>query len=89
MSKRKNVQIKTNQRVEINIDSEVTAELRGWSLVGRWPELVIVGQVYNDSKKRFVDGRIIRTSVIQCLHTPEGEPDQWFAVTLNSVYKLF
>ncbi len=55
---------------------DVTAILERWVRVGD----VIIGEIYSDSKGRFVDGQVVRTSLIMGL-------DKGIVTTLNSVYQ--
>ena len=44
---------------------------------------VVVGEIYNDEKKRFKDGNYMRTSRIKSIDFETG-----IAITKNSVYNL-
>lgn len=60
---------------------EYTAELRDYYSYPAGNSSVYVGRIYNDSKGRFVDGQIVRTSLVE-------KVDGDLVYTMNSVYKL-
>jgi hypothetical protein len=65
------------------LEAEITGTLKEWA-IHTWPgtnKKVAIGKVYNDTKGRFPDGYVIRTSYIV------AEQDGYIR-TRNSVYKL-
>jgi hypothetical protein len=59
---------------------EYDATLTDWNIT---ENNRIVGKIYGDKKKRFPDGRIVRTSEIKMVDFPNS-----IAETENTVYKL-
>lgn len=50
-----------------------------------------MGAIYDDKKRRFLDGKVVRTSVIEEMFnskTRKGEVVYRYVRTMNSVYKL-
>ena len=61
---------------------KVTATLENWTQIGQ----VIYGQIYGDTRGRFVDGQQVRTSRLdEIVHDDDMVK---YAYTQNSVYKL-
>ena len=63
--------------------TEYTATMKDWRVddMGEW--VTVVGVCVGDSKGRFDDGDIIRTSRVEVLNIQDG-----FVKTRNSLYKL-
>ena len=58
--------------------------LKNWKIEPYWDgNIVIYGEIYNDSKNRFSDGSHIRTSRVHYIDFVEG-----VAKTKNSTYNL-
>jgi len=57
----------------------ITAELRDWQ-----SGQVFIGRIYNDTRNRWPDGRMIRTSMVV---STNDQGDHILVKTLNSVYK--
>ena len=62
-------------------DTEVTATLEDWRVEQTYLGLIFWGKIYGDTKRRFVNGTTIHTSLV--LRVEDGK-----VYTLNSVYKL-
>ena len=60
-----------------------TNYLKNWIVVGIPQGMVIEGEIYNDIKKRFEDGKVIHTSRVLKADFVNGVVE-----TLNSVYHL-
>lgn len=63
---------------------EITGTLsncKKWYCYDRAEDFCIVGEIHNDTKNRFPDGRIVHTSKVKKI---EGE----YAFTLYSVYRI-
>jgi len=63
-------------------DSTETADLFVIEFIGKSPEAIARGHIYNDRRKRFSDGEIIRTTFIQNFIPPN------VIVTKNSTYRV-
>lgn len=61
--------------------TEITGELREWREEKVFGVRVLIGKIYNDSKGRFEDGTVVRTSAVSKIADN-------VAYTRNSVYKL-
>lgn len=61
----------------------ITNYLKDWKIQKVEDSVIIFGKIYNDIKKRFVDGTAIRTSKILKADFVNGVIE-----TLNSVYHL-
>lgn len=61
------------------------AELRNWSIIWGYDfeSMVVRGLIYNDKKKRFEDGEVVRTSSITKI-----DLEHFLVFTKNSCYKL-
>ena len=58
--------------------------LKNWTIEPYWDgNIVIYGEIYNDTKNRFPDGTHIRTSAVHHVDFVEG-----IAKTKNSTYNL-
>lgn len=57
--------------------------LKNWHIVSLGKSIVVCGDVYNDLKKRFVDGTFIHTSKVISIYFELG-----VVRTLNSIYNL-
>lgn len=58
--------------------------LKNWEIIRHWDgNIVICGEIYNDTKKRFVDGSCIRTSRVESIDFVSG-----IVKTKNSIYNL-
>lgn len=58
-------------------------KLENWILINDKGEHILIGDVYNDVRKKFTDGENIRTSAIKMISF-----DNKTAITQNSVYDL-
>ena len=59
-------------------------ELRRWSIVSTFGgHMVVTGQIYGDTKGRFLDGETVTTSIIQSIDVGSRR-----VFTMNSVYTL-
>jgi hypothetical protein len=63
--------------------TEVTAELRRWWVDNIGGQIVIHGQIHEDTRRRWPDGHEIRTSSVKSIDMEAG-----IAVTRNSTYRL-
>ena len=61
------------------------AELRNWTVYRTQGFVVAIGEVYNDNKGRWPDGRLIQTSA---LLTPDVAKEGNVVATMNSFYLL-
>ena len=57
--------------------------LMNWNIWARGNDYILVGEIYNDGKRRFRDGTSIRTSPIREINFTEG-----YADTMNTRYVL-
>lgn len=63
--------------------------LENWKIVYKPASLgvekafYLVGEIYNDEKGRFVDGKWVRTSLVERMDTEKG-----YARTMNTKYEL-
>ena len=65
--------------------SEVTGRLENWKQPSDgWGALVIWGEIHDDVKERFVNGKLIHTSRVEDKKFKEGD----IVKTDNSVYLL-
>lgn len=66
-------------------ENEMTPNLlKNWTIETLWDGSVVLhGEIYNDTKKRFKDGTHIRTSRLRCI---DFEVDE--AETMNTIYVL-
>lgn len=64
----------------------VTAELKQWRVTDWMGQMVVLGYIVGDTKKRFVDGAYIHTSAIKKI---EKKTDSSIVITRNSVYRLW
>lgn len=60
---------------------QVTAELRNWTKVSYGDKAVIAGDIYGDTRGRFLDGTFVTTSSVDRI-------EDGVAFTRNSVYRL-
>jgi hypothetical protein len=60
---------------------EYTAELRDWSIIQMGKYSFAFGAIFHDSRGRFPDGELVRTSAIK-------SRDADMVITRNSTYKL-
>lgn len=66
---------------------QITAELRNWKKATYLNGDIYWGNVYNDTKGRFKNGALIRTSLVKAVQVHSCGSDI-LAITLNSVYLL-
>lgn len=64
-------------------EPEITGELRNWMIETIFEHMICSGKCYNDSKNRFDDGEMIRTSYIVKL-----DVENRLLYTRNSIYRL-
>lgn len=57
--------------------------LKNWEIEKYYGNYVLIGDIYNDTKKRFSDGSTIQTSRLFKIDFQSG-----IAKTKNSIYKL-
>ena len=65
---------------------EITGVLEDWKVIPILGRKVLLGYIYGDSKGRFEDGTIVRTSLLTGKTTDLKKGG--IVTTLNSVYKL-
>ncbi len=79
--------IHKNKRIEYD------AVLKDYTFIaiGYGTKYVVMGAIYDDKKRRFLDGALVRTSVVEEMFnskTRKGEVVCRYVRTMNSVYKL-
>ena len=63
------------------LEEHITADLKNWVIHTIPAGQYATGNIYNDKRHRWRDGRPIRTSLI----TEKGDD---YIITLNSIYRL-
>lgn len=81
------------KHTEISPQEEMAydAVLKDWGFI-LYPvqRFVLIGAIYDDKKKRWIDGSVVRTSVVKEVFVTKGvSPYEYqYVRTRNSVYKL-